>query len=69
MVVIDEVEEIGEDIRMNLYSKIYSLVSDGLLDQAILIGYSLDKTLPKPQAPGSAYFWVEDGTVTLLGKA
>lgn len=68
LVVIDEVEEIGEDIRMNLYSKIYSLISDGLLDQAILIGYSLDKTLPDPKkrAPGSKYFFVEDGTVEEL---
>jgi len=68
LVVIDEVEEIGEDIRMNLYSKIYSLIRDGLLDQAILIGYSLDKTLPDPKrrAPGSKYFFVTDGTVEEL---
>jgi hypothetical protein len=66
LVVIDEVEEIGEDIRKNLYQKIFSLIQDKLLDQAILIGYSLDKNLPKPQAPRSRYFFVEDGTVTEL---
>jgi hypothetical protein len=34
-----------------------------MLEQAIMIGFSLDKNLPKPQAPGSKYFFVEDGTV------
>jgi hypothetical protein len=66
--VIDEVEELGEDIRPFLYQKVYSLISDGLLDQAILIGYSLDKTIPpkEKRAPGSRYFFVTNGTVEEL---
>jgi hypothetical protein len=63
LVVIDEVEELGEDIRPFLYKKIYDLINEGMLEQAIMIGFSLDKNLPKPQAPGSKYFFVEDGTV------
>jgi hypothetical protein len=68
MVVIDEVEEIGVDIRDKLYYRILDLIKDGLLDQAILIGFSLDKTIPpkEKRAPGSRYFYVEDGTVTEL---
>jgi DNA repair exonuclease SbcCD ATPase subunit len=65
-VVIDEVEEIGEEIRKNLYVTIFNLIQSKQLEQAILIGYSLDKTLPKPQAPGSRYFYVENGTVEEL---
>ena len=66
MVVIDEVEELGSDIRNNLYQVIFSLIQEGKLEQAIMIGYSLDKTLPNPQAPGSRYFYVEEGSVIQL---
>jgi hypothetical protein len=68
LVVIDEVEELGSDIRNNLYQVVFNLIQQGKLDQAILIGYSLDKTAPDPKkrAPGSRYFYVEDGTVTEL---
>ncbi len=66
LVVIDEMEELGGDIRNNLYRKCFQLIQDGMLEQAILIGYSTDKTLPKPQAPGSKYFFVTDGTVEEL---
>jgi hypothetical protein len=66
LVVIDEVEKLGSDIRNFIYAKCFELIQDGQLDQAILIGFSLDKTLPKPQAPGSRYFYVEDGTVEEL---
>ena len=65
--VIDEVEELGEDIRQNLFQTIEGLIQDGALEQAILIGFSLDKTVPDPKAPGSKYYWVEDGTVEVLG--
>ena len=65
-VAIDEVENLGEDIRPTIYRSIFSLIQDGKLEQAILIGFSLDKTLPKPQAPGSKYFFVTDGTVEEL---
>ena len=64
--VIDEVEELGEDIRPLLYRTVFQLIQYGKLEQAILIGFSLDKTLPKPQAPGSKYFFVSDGTVEEL---
>ena len=67
LVVIDEVEELGEDIRQNLYRSVFSLIQNGALEQAILIGYSLDKTVPNPKAPGAKYFYVEDGTVEVLG--
>ena len=67
LVVIDEVEELGEDIRQSLYLTVFNLIKDGALEQAILIGYSLDKTVPNPKAPGSKYYWVEDGTVEVLG--
>jgi hypothetical protein len=66
MVVIDEMEEIGDDLRPNLYRAIFQLIADNRLEQAILIGYSLNKTLPKPQAPGSKYFFISDGTVEEL---
>jgi hypothetical protein len=67
LVVIDEVEELGEDIRQPLYRTIYELIEYGALDQAILIGYSLDKTVPEPKAPGSLYLYVENGEVEVLG--
>ena len=66
MVVIDEMEELGEDIRPVLFRAVYGLIDSGQLEQAIMIGFSLDKNLPKPQAPGSKYFFVEDGTVEEL---
>jgi DNA repair exonuclease SbcCD ATPase subunit len=68
LVVIDEVEELGEDIRNALFVTVYDLIDKGLLDQAILIGYSLDKTIPpkEKRAPGSKYFFVTDGTVEEL---
>ena len=65
-VAIDEVENLGEDIRPTIYRSIFLLIQDGKLEQAILIGFSLDKTLPKPQAPGSKYFYISDGTVEEL---
>ena len=68
LVVIDEVEELGEDIRPYLYSKCFELIQSGELDQAILIGFSLDKTIPpkEKRAPGSKYFFITDGTVEEL---
>lgn len=66
LVVVDEIEELGEDIRQPLYMAIYQLIQQGALEQAILIGYSTDKTVPNPQAPGSKYFFVENGTVEVL---
>jgi DNA repair exonuclease SbcCD ATPase subunit len=67
LVVIDEIEELGEDIRQALFSTVYRLIQLKQLEQAIMIGYSLDKTLPSPQAPGSRYFYVTDGVVEELG--
>jgi predicted ATP-binding protein involved in virulence len=67
LVVIDEMEELGENLRPMLFKKVFELVNGGLLDQAIMIGFSLDKTLPERRVPNSAYFFVEDGTVEKLG--
>jgi hypothetical protein len=69
MVVIDEVEQLGEDIRQALYKAVFDLIQDKQLDQAIMIGFSLDKTVPDAEhrAPGSRYFYVEDGEVEVLG--
>lgn len=67
LVVIDETEELGEDVRQPLYRSVFQLIQEGALEQAILIGYSLDKTVPKPQAPGSSYWFVENGEVERLG--
>lgn len=66
LVVIDEVEELGEDIRQNLFQTIEGLIQDGALEQAILIGFSLDKTVPDTKAPGSKYFFLTEGTVEEL---
>jgi len=68
LVVIDEVQALGEDIRPYLYSKCFELIQSGELDQAILIGFSLDKTIPpkEKRAPGSKYFFITDGTVEEL---
>ena len=65
-VVIDEMEELGIDLRPALFKSIWELVNSGQLDQAIMIECSLDKNLPKPQAPGSKYFYVSEGTVEEL---
>ena len=65
-VVVDEVELLGQDIRNALYSRLFAMIQEGTLEQAIIIGFSLDKTLPKPQAPGSKYFYISDGTVEEL---
>lgn len=69
LVAIDQVEDLGEDIRGFLYECILSLVQDGSLDQAFMVGFSVDKKLPPAnrRAPGSKYFYVEDGTVEMLG--
>ena len=65
LVVIDEMEELGEDIRPRLFGSILSLIDKGSLEQAILIGFSLDKTLPpkEKRAPGTKWFFVNDGSV------
>jgi len=65
LVVIDEIEELGEDIRFRLFGAVMDLIDKGSLEQAILIGFSLDKTLPpkEKRAPGTKWFYVEDGTV------
>ncbi len=68
MVVIDEIQELGEELLRLFYGKVYGLIQSGDLEQAIMIGYSTDKALPNPQAPGSAYYLVEDGQVSLLGR-
>ena len=67
-VVIDEVDYLGEDIRIALYSTVYGLIQSKQLEQAILIGFSLDKTVPPKdkRAPGSKYFYVSEGTVEEL---
>ncbi len=68
MVVIDEMEELGSDIRAKLFGAVYGLMQDGLLEQAIFIEFSLDKTTPpkEKRVPNSRYFYVEDGTVEEL---
>ena len=68
LVVIDEIEELGEDIRPALFGSVLSLIDKGSLEQAILIGFSLDKTLPpkEKRAPGTKWFYVENGTVEEL---
>lgn len=68
LVVIDEVEELGSDIQQALYGTVWGLVDKGILEQAILIGFSLDKTTPPKdkRAPGSKYYYVTDGTVEEL---
>jgi len=68
LVVIDEMQELGEDIRPFLYCSVLDLIKRGQLDQAILIGFSLDKTLPpkEKRAEGTKWFFVENGTVEEL---
>ena len=68
MVVIDEMEELGSDLRPALYGAVWSLIDQQLLDQAIFIEFSLDKSAPpkEKRAPGSKYFFVEDGSVLQL---
>jgi len=68
LVVIDEMQELGEDIRPFLYGSVLDLIKRGQLDQAILIGFSLDKTLPpkEKRAEGTKWFFVENGTVEEL---
>jgi hypothetical protein len=69
MVVIDEMEELGIDIRHFLFGAVLDLIDAGHLEQAIFIEFSLDKTLPDPKkrVPNSRYFFVENGTVEVLG--
>jgi hypothetical protein len=61
-------QELGEDIRPFLYGSVLDLIKRGQLDQAILIGFSLDKTLPpkEKRAEGTKWFFVENGTVEEL---
>ena len=66
LVVIDEIQELGDELLALFFRKIFGLIQDGKLEQAIMIGYSLDKNLPKPQAPGSSYYYVTDGVVEKL---
>ena len=66
MVVIDEVQELGDDLQKLFYSKVFELIQSQELEQAILIGYSLDKTVPARRAPGSDYYYVTDGVVERL---
>src|SRR5208282_4520617 len=63
MVVIDEMEELGTDIRPALYGAVWSLIDQQLLEQAIFIEFSLDKAAPDPKkrVPNSKYIYVTDG--------
>ena len=68
MAVIDDMDTyLKEDgLRNDMYSSIYSLVKDNLLEQVILIEASTDQSVPNPRADNSAYFFVEDGVVSRL---
>src|ERR1700677_2279121 len=65
MVVEDDMDTYLKEtgLRSEMYGSIYKLVKDGLLEQAIMIEASVDRAVPKPQAPNSRYFFVTDGTV------
>jgi hypothetical protein len=68
LVVIDEMEELGTNIRPAMYGAVLDLLDKQLLDQAIFIEFSLDKAAPDPEkrVPNSRYFYVTDGTVEEL---
>ena len=70
MVVVDDMDTYLKEtgLRGKVYGKMFELVSKGLLEQVIMIEASADDTLPSPQAPNSAYFFVDGGTVRRLGN-
>ena len=70
MVVIDDMDTYLKEtgLRGKVYAKMYEMLTKGMLEQVIMIEASADDTLPSPQAPNSAYFFVNQGTVRRLGK-
>lgn len=68
LVVIDEMEELGTDIRDNLYGAVLDLIDAGQLEQAVFIEFSLDRAAPpkEKRVPDSKYFYITDGTVEEL---
>lgn len=68
MVVIDDMDTYLKEtgLRSGMYGSIFNLIKSGQLEQAIMIEASVDEAVPKPQAPGSRYFFITDGTVEEL---
>jgi chromosome segregation ATPase len=69
LAVIDDMDTYLREtgMRNDMYTSLYELLKDGSLEQIIIVEASTDNKLPDPQAKWSRYFWVEDGTVEVLG--
>lgn len=67
-VVIDRVDTLLADLRPKLYQNLYKMVSDGVLDQIILLVADASEEIPKPgKLPDSRFFMVDEGSIRRLG--
>jgi DNA repair exonuclease SbcCD ATPase subunit len=64
-VVIDRIDTLLPDLRPNLYKHLYKMVSDGTLDQVILLVADTSEQVPK--LANSAFYIVEEGNIRRLG--
>lgn len=65
LVVIDRVDTLLPELRPVLFKKLYGMVTDGVLDQVILLIADTSEQVPK--LAGSRFFVIEDGNIRRLG--
>jgi DNA repair exonuclease SbcCD ATPase subunit len=64
-VVIDRVDTLLPDLRPALFKNLHKMVSEGVLDQVILLIADTSEQVPK--IPDSAFFVIEEGNIRRLG--
>jgi DNA repair exonuclease SbcCD ATPase subunit len=64
-VVIDRVDTLLPDLRPQLFRNLHKMVTEGTLDQVILLIADTSEQVPK--IPDSAFFVIEEGNIRRLG--
>lgn len=64
-VVIDRVDTLLPDLRPALFKNLHKMVTEGTLDQVILLIADTSEQVPK--IPDSAFFYIEEGSIRRLG--
>lgn len=64
-VVIDRVDTLLPDLRPALYKNLFQMLTDGMLDQVILLVADTSEQVPK--IPDSRFFVIEEGNIRRLG--
>jgi DNA repair exonuclease SbcCD ATPase subunit len=64
-VVIDRIDTLLPDLRPKMYQKLYSMVSENVLDQVILLVADTSEQVPK--LANASFYAIEEGNIRRLG--